>query len=135
MEGLRQGGQDMEKVHWAQDEYSRQELCVARLGSQLPRQWRRVDQYVRRNFHHRSLACNNIYYPVYMQSLASLPAPTPISAILYTCNKMQTWLPSGKRPPEREFHLCERPKWPAQLRNALKCLVRLAREGFRLACS
>ena len=84
MEGLGQGGQDMEKVHWAQDGYSKQELCVARLGSQLPRQWRRVDQYVRRNFNHRTLACNDIHYPFYVQPLASHPALTPVPAILYT---------------------------------------------------
>jgi len=83
MEGLGQGGQDREKVHWAQNGHSRQELWAARLDSLLPRQWRRVDQYVRRNFHHRSLACNNIHYPFYMQSLASHPALTPVPAILY----------------------------------------------------
>jgi len=73
----------MEKVHWAQNGYSRQELCVARLESQLPRQWRRVDQYVRRNFHHRTLACNDIHYSFYVQPLASHPALTPVPAILY----------------------------------------------------
>jgi len=84
MEGLGQGGQDTEEIHWAQNGHSRQELCVARLDSQLPRQWRRVDQYVRRNFHHRSLAYNNIHYPTYVQSLASLPALTPVPTILYS---------------------------------------------------
>ena len=84
MEGLGQGGQDTEKVHWVQNGHSRQELCVVRLDSQLPRQWRRVDQYVRRNFHNRSLACNNIHYPTYVQSLASLPALTPVPTILYS---------------------------------------------------
>ena len=77
MEELRQGEKDMEKVFWAQIRHSKWDDYLGNGNVS-------IGVVCKGKFSPSIYSCNDIHYSFYMQSLASLPVLTPVSAILYT---------------------------------------------------